>query len=211
MIRINLVPQKRSRQVDQGQQSLLLVLFAILVAGGLAYFFVHAPLAGEIESLRASTQSLDQDRASKEKDLKGYKELKDAVKVAEERKKVITRLNDARANPAHLLYELSSIVTGNRTPTMTKAMSQQIRENPNRDLATDWDPKHVWITKFAEKGGEFRLEGGAQSDSDMTQLALRLQASVYFRDVVPEGGQEAVDKDTGLSYYQFTIVGRVAY
>lgn len=211
MIRINLVPQKRSRQVDRGQQSLLLGVLILLMSGALVFFVVHSPVADEISSLEASTRSLQRDTAAKKQELKGYKELKNAVKAAQERKKVITRLNDARATPAHMLYELSTILTSKRTPTMTKAMSQEISENPNRELSSEWDAKHVWVNKFSEKGGLFTLEGGAQSDSDMTQLALRLQASVYFRDVVPEGGEEAVDKESGISFYKFTIVGKVAY
>jgi len=43
----------------------------------------------------------------------------------------------------------------------------------------------------------------------MTQLALRLQASVYFYEVVPVGGNE-VEED-GAVFYKFTITGKVAY
>lgn len=211
MIRINLVPQKRSRQTDKGQQSLLVGVFGIIVCGALAFFFVHQPLADEIDNLQSSTRSLDADTKAKKKDLKGYKELKEAVKSAQERSKVVTELNNARATPAYLLHELSNILSAKQLPTMTRVMSQEVRSNPNRELSPDWDAKHVWITSLVEKNGDFRLEGGAQSDSDMTQLALRLQASVYFRDVIPEGGQEASDKDSGISYYKFTITGKVAY
>ncbi|MCG8421125.1 MAG: PilN domain-containing protein [Proteobacteria bacterium] len=211
MIRINLVPQKRKGPAERGQKSLLLGVILLLAAGTLAYLFVHKPLAEEIETLHSATARLDQDNRDKRNQLKGYKELKEAVKAAEERKKVIARLDNARATPAHMLYELSSILTPRRTPTMTRAMSNEVKENPNRELSPDWDPKHVWITKFSEKNGQFRLDGGSQSDSDMTQLALRLQASVYFHNVVPEGGQESVDKESGITFYKFTIVGKVAY
>ncbi len=211
MIRINLLPQKRSRQVDRGQQSLLLGFLMLLVSGALVFFLVHNPLSEQIEALESSVKSLTDDTASKQKDLQGYPQLKKAVAAAAAREKVITRLNDARATPAHLLYELSSVLTSKRTPTMTKDMSEEISDNPNRQLSRDWDAKHIWITSFLEEGGRFTLEGGAQSDSDMTQLALRLQASVFFHEVVPEGGEEAVDKDSGVSFYKFTITGKVAY
>jgi hypothetical protein len=84
-------------------------------------------------------------------------------------------------------------------------------EDPNRGWAQGWDPKHVWIDSFEEVGGRFTLRGGAQSDSDMTQLALRLQASMFFTDVVPQQGDEALDRQSGASYYRFTISGRVVY
>ena len=45
----------------------------------------------------------------------------------------------------------------------------------------------------------------------MTQLALRMQASLYFKDVLPEKGDEVAEKGTGVSYYKFTISGTVVY
>lgn len=211
MIRINLLPQKRTRRRDPGTQQFLVIVFLVLVEIGALTTLLYLPLGEEVERLEATTADLARENKDKEKRLKGYKELKDAVAAAEERKKVIMRLNDARATPAHLMFELSSILTPKRTPTMTDAMIREFKENPNRELSPDWDAKHVWITSLTEKGGEFVLEGGAQSDSDMTQLALRLQASAYFHDVVPKEGKEFIDKDSGVSYYKFTIVGKVAY
>jgi hypothetical protein len=90
---------------------------------------------------------------------------------------------------------------------------QKLLESPagvNRRWQDGWDPKHVWITSFEEKAGRFKIDGGAQSDSDMTQLALRLQASMFFDNVIPEGGGEAKDPG-GVSYYKFTITGKVRY
>lgn len=211
MIRINLLPTKRNRQADAGQQSLLAGFLVVIVAAAAVFFLVHRPLVSEIDELQTKTKRITRDNKQKEKQLKGFKELKAAVANAKERKKVITRLNKARATPAHLLHELSLVLTSKRSPTMTKAMSKQVRENPNRELSPEWDAKHVWITRFTETGGNFRLEGAAQSDTDMTQFAKRLQASVYFHDIIPQGGTEAVDKESGISYYKFTITGKVAY
>jgi Tfp pilus assembly protein PilN len=183
----------------------------VLIVSALVYFLVHAPLEEELNRLKATNSNLARENSDKEKKLKGYKELKEVVKAAEQRKEGIMRLNDARATPAHLMYELSNILTSKRMPTMTAQMIKEINNNPNRQFSQEWDAKHVWITKFEEKEGKFKLEGGAQSDGDMTQLALRLQASVFFHDVVPADGKEAVDKDSSITFYQFTIVGRVAY
>lgn len=211
MIKINLIAQKRTRKRDKGEETVTLGLLIVLLAGGLVYFLVHRPLASDVEGLQRVTSTLARENREKEAKLKGYTELKEAVKAAEERTKVIMRLDQARATPAHLLHELSTILTPKRTPTMTTAMIKELEKNPNRELSLEWDSKHVWITRFAEEDGEFTLEGGAQSDGDMTQLALRLQASVFFHDVIPQGGQEAVDKESGINYYRFTIVGKVAY
>ena len=94
---------------------------------------------------------------------------------------------------------------------MAKKTGNGPEGDPNKRFDLAWDPTHVWITSFIEKGGEFTLKGGAQSDPDVTQLAKRLQASVYFMDVAPKGGAQTLDRDTGLQYYDFTITGKVVY
>jgi len=100
------------------------------------------------------------------------------------------------------LSYVSSHLLGSRLPrSFSKGMI----------LALDWDPKHVWITSFTETAGAFVLEGGAQSDPDVTQLAKRMQASVYFQEVTPRGGERLIDRDTGVTYYRFTITGKVVY
>jgi hypothetical protein len=57
----------------------------------------------------------------------------------------------------------------------------------------------------------FKLEGGAQTESDVAQLSKRLAASVHFLDVSPSGGERVTDQASGVNYYKFTITGRVAY
>ena len=94
---------------------------------------------------------------------------------------------------------------------MATRISEGPQGDPNRRLSLDWDPRHVWITSYTEKDGLFTLEGGAQSDPDVTQLAKRMQASVYFQDVSPRGGERVSDRTTGVSYYKFNITGRVVY
>lgn len=211
MIKINLSPQRRPKTVNKGQQSALVGFAVILAVMGGLFVQCHMPLQDDIERLRVSTSELTRENRDKREKLKGFEELKQTIGSAQERRDVILRLNRARAVPAHILHELSRILTPKRLPTMTEKMQKAMTDNPNRDLSLDWDPSRVWVTSLKEKDGAFVLEGGAQADSDMTQLALRMQASVYFIDVVPEGGSEMVDKNAGNPFYKFTITGKVAY
>lgn len=211
MIRINLAPIKRAAQKDRSQKELFLGLLIVIIVGLMVWFFIESPHKEKMTELDSTVSRLQRENSDKAKKLKNFKKLKKAVEDAEKQQAVIAKLNNARATPAHLLYELSGLLTSTRNPTMTDAMIKDAKDNPNRELSQEWDARHVWITSFKEKGGQFVLKGGAQSDSDMTQLAFRLDASVYFHDVVPDGGTEVVDKDTGSSYYKFTILGKVAY
>jgi Tfp pilus assembly protein PilN len=211
MIKINLSPQRRPKTSNKGQTSFLVGLLTVAVIGAGVYILDYKPLSDDLERLRVSTNELARANQDKEASLKGFDELKKTIDAAQERRDVILRLNRARAVPAHMLHELSRILTRRRVPSMSERMQQEMALNPNRELMLDWEPANVWITRFTEKDGSFRLEGGALADSDMTQLALRLQASVYFFEVVPEGGSEQVDKDNNTPYYKFTISGKVAY
>jgi hypothetical protein len=94
---------------------------------------------------------------------------------------------------------------------MAKLAGSTADSDPNKRFQPDWDPAHVWMTSFVDTAGVFRLDGGAQSESDVTQLSKRLAASVYFMDVTPAGGDRMLDRESGLQYYKFTITGRVAY
>jgi Tfp pilus assembly protein PilN len=122
----------------------------------------------------------------------------------------INRLLTAKVVPANVLHELGQIMSV-RGPTMTEQMAKLVDSDSNKKIQQDWDPQHVWLTAFDDKGGSFRLEGGAQSKEDVTQLSKRLAASVYFEQVTPQSGDRVNDKDSGLSYYKFTITGKVAY
>jgi len=212
MIKINLSPLRRPKTSNQGVR---MVILALLMWGGAAVcllVLVHLPLAEQIEALQSSVTTLQAENADKENQLKGYEELKKTIADAEARAEVVNRLNAARAVPAHMLFELSLILTPGKLPTITDEMRQQIDGGRLRELVRDWDPSNVWLESFTEdKDGKFKLEGIAQSDSDMTQLAVRLDSSIYFDDVVPIGGSENTDAQTGNSTYKFTITGKVAY
>jgi hypothetical protein len=97
------------------------------------------------------------------------------------------------------------------TEDMIKRTGNGPESDPNKRFQPDWDPSHVWLSGFTDSNGDFKLEGGAATESDITQLAKRLAASVYFADVIPAGGERVADPQTGATFYRFTITGKVVY
>jgi Tfp pilus assembly protein PilN len=214
VIKINLLVERKvrkSRRTEQGHQFILFGMLALAGVGIAVFFVVHQPLADEIDRLKAVNADVQKQNDEIAKQTKDLAKLQAAVKAAEEQERAIDRLRGARATPAWLLWELSNILTTGHQPSLTPEMQRRVESDPNRKWLQSWDPKKVWISEFEERTGKFKLSGGAQSDSDMTQLALRLQASMFFEDVQPEGGTEAADKKNGGSYYTFTISGKVRY
>lgn len=213
MIKINLLAQrKRTSRSDRGAQEILL---GLLVIGGLAvlvWLLMHRPLKNEISDIKATNQKISNQNAAKLQKLAEEKTVKAAVEALDKKKLAVAELEDLRTTPAYMLRELGRVMTPNRKPTMTKEMAREVEgASLHRKLSLEWDPKHAWITKFEEAAGVFVLEGGAQSDGDVIQLAKRLEASVYFDKVVSKGGKEFADKNSGITYFTFTITGRVVY
>lgn len=212
MIRINLLPQKKKgRRTDEaGQRAMLIGIGSIAAVAAAMFFLVHQPLQEKVDSAGKINATMKKKVKDLKNETKDFEEIESAFKSAQAQQDAIARLRSARATPAWLLHELATIMTKDRNPTMTKEMAKKVREDPNRGWVQGWDPKHVWISQFKENGGRFKITGGAQADSDMTQLVARLSASVYFKDVLPQSGKEVRGKG-GISYYNFLITGRVVY
>ncbi len=222
MIRVNLLPHRKvkrgfARMSSPGESSgkpAIVGLVALGVAAASVFFMLDMPKRQRLSEVAEATKQLQQQINEKNKALQGYAELKKAEEEANERAESINRLLATKVVPAHVLHELGKVLT-HEGPTMTESMAKLAGTtadgDPNKRFLAEWDPTHVWMTSFVDKDGKFVLDGGAQSESDVTQLSKRLAASVYFMDVTPAGGERLQDKDSGLAYYKFTITGRVAY
>ena len=230
MIKINLLPQKRGKQKagrgvaaaaspsaggGDGAKELALGLGALAATAVVVFFAVDKPRRDKIHDLNRAKADLNTQIAEKRKQLVGYEEMKKAKADAETRAAAINRLMAAKVVPAHVLHELGEILTPGRLPAMTEDMRKKVGNgpgsDPNKRFQLDWDPTKAWISGFTDKDGNFKLDGGAQSDQDVNQLAKRLAASVYFMDVTPAGGERVTDRDRNVNYYRFTITGKVAY
>lgn len=218
MIRINLLPQRRPKRVagrrpadDASARHLLYGVGALAAAALLVVLAVDLPTRSARARFRRDDATL-RDEIRKQKDLLvGFDDLQKAQVDAEARKQSIERLMRAKVVPAHVLHELGEILTPNRLPTMTDDMRKKVDRDSNKRFQQDWDPTHVWLSGYSDSNGAFKLEGGAQSESDVTQLSKRLAASVHFMQVAPTGGERVTDQASGVNYYKFTITGRVAY
>jgi Tfp pilus assembly protein PilN len=212
MIKINLLPQRKAkRQSEPGVRDLLIGLLVVLLASGAVIVLASRPKMEELDKQLASNRDFESELARRKAKIKDLPKLQKAVEEISGRGLAIEKLLEARAVPAHMLHELGEIMTAGRMPTMTKGMAEKVQKELGYQFRDDWDPKHVWITELAESKGAFTLTGGAESDGDVAQLAKRMQASTYFQDVSPTGGERLTDKDTGITYYAFTIKGKVVY
>jgi len=218
MIKINLLPQRRAKKraaSSDPSKHLMYGLLGLVGAAAVVALGIDLPKRSRLASMAEANQQLAGDIRSKTKQLEGYAELKKAADEADERYRSIRRLLSTKIVPANVLHELGEILMTGKRPKMTSDMLRRTGSgadsDPNKRFQDDWDASHVWLSAFTDTAGLFRLEGGAQSESDVTQLAKRLAASVYFSDVTPAGGERVADAQSGASYFKFTITGKVAY
>jgi Tfp pilus assembly protein PilN len=211
MIQINLLREKKAKRVPKGQNAMAIGFGSIVAAALAVYFFVHAPLVAEIESQAEANEKIKKSNDEMAAATKDYDVVNAQYQALLQQEEAIKRLSNARAVPAWFLRELASIMTKGHQPTMSPEMAERVKTDPNRQWNLGWDPKRVWITSIEEQNGNFTLRGGAQSDTDVTQLALRLQASVFFLAVVPEGGSSDKDAKSKVAFYRFTVTGKVVY
>jgi Tfp pilus assembly protein PilN len=219
MIKINLLPQKRAKlrvsTNEPGTRDFAIGVASLIGVAAVVFFAVDQPRRGHLADVRHSNDDLQKEINQKNQDLVGYADLKKLVDEADERAKSINRLLNAKIIPANVLHELGEILTTSHSPTMTEEMARKVGNgpdsDPNKKYDLTWDPSHVWLLSFDDNKGDFTLEGGAQAEADVTQLAKRLAASVYFSNVSPSREERVADRETGITYFHFTITGKVAY
>jgi Tfp pilus assembly protein PilN len=219
MIKINLLPQRKpKKQQEPGQLEALLALVGMAAAGAVVFVLVHKPATRERDRLTAEVAELQAKNAKARGKVADLPALQAGVDSETKRADSIVRLVGTTVLPDNVLHELSRILTL-EGPTMSDAMSKLTSGgnggDANKRFSQDWDPKHVWITSFSTKGEVFTLEGGAQAESDVPQLAKRMQASVYFNEVTSPLSVRveptATPGSTGTAYYKFTLSGKVVY
>lgn len=229
MIKINLLPQKRPKQravgggapmtAESGSSALLIGVVGLLAFAAVIFFAIDKPRRDKISEFNDGAERAKKDEAAAQAALAppnepSYADLQKEEADGKARAASIKRLMSAKVVPAHILHELGRILSTKGIPTMTDATLRRMSSAGSADATKqlqDWDPTSVWVTSFTDQGGAFKLEGGAQSEAAVPQLRKRLAASVHFIDVAEAGGERVSDPTNNVSYFRFTITGRLAY
>jgi len=212
MIRINLLQEKKkAARAERGQMSVLYAAIGLAAAAAAVFFFVHVPLQNKLDDVKAENDKRSKNIKQLQEATKEFDTVQTQLTAAKEQEDAIKRLNNARAVPSWMLFELSNVLTKDHKPTMSPEMAERIKNDANRQFSPGWDPKRIWVDSLDEKDGTLAISGGAQATTDVTQFALRLQASVFFTDVQPTTVTAAVDSASKLAYYKFTLTGKVLY
>jgi type IV pilus assembly protein PilN len=181
MMRINLLPAKKSARTETVQQQLL-AFAGVLVVTIVACFVWWALKSKEAENRAATVKAKQQELAQLDKIIGEVNEFTTKKKELEEKLQVIQTLKKGKTGPVRALDDLAT-------------------EIPNR----------VWLVKMEETASRITFEGRAIDHEDVSAFMKALQKSKYFKNVVLGYSKIAKEAKDRVEIYEFKITCQVNY
>jgi len=212
MIRINLLPQPRRVERQEGSQLWMTVILVLLLAEVAGFFVWHGQLSEELELRQRTNRELQAQIDQSKRTVANHGEVLKKLEELRSREAAIQQRLAARTGPTAVLLELARMLTPGRGPSVSpEKLSQIRRENPLSMHNPGWDPRRLWLTSYVEKNRSVKLDGSARNGEDVSELARRMNLSDYFTDVKLLPGQKSKDKKTGLQLVDFQLEAKVQY
>lgn len=212
MIRINLLPQKKRARQEIEQKQLIYMGFSLLVVVGGVVFF-HIQTEGELADVQRANEAIQADIDRFKAELGDYDKIKAQREELMHQQETIKKLEQARTGPVFLLREISEILTMGKGPTFDRQRyAEVLRRDPNAGFNAAWDTRRVWLASFEENRQRVRIKGAAKSNEDVAEFLKRLQASIYFKNVVLESTtQTGGGSGTSVKHVTFNLSTGVVY
>lgn len=212
MIRINLLPQPRRVERQEGSQLWMVAILVLLLVEIAGFFVWHGQLAETLEQQQQRNRVLEAQISQSKKSVANHGEVLKKLEELRSREAAIQELQTARTGPTAVLLELARMLTPGRGPSISPEKLNQVRrENPLSMINAGWDPRRLWINSYVEKDRNVRLDGSARNGEDVSELARRMNLSEYFTDVKLLPGQKSTDKTSGLQLVDFQLEAKVQY
>ena len=214
-VRVNLLAArketKRAAAGGESQAWLGIVGLALLLEiGGLGLW--HSMMNNDLKKLTSDNAGVQAQIDKIKKDTAEHPQIKAQLAELKDREDAISKLQAARTGPTAVLLELSRILTPSRGPTVDHDKLEQLkRDNPTAVPNPNWDPRRLWLTKYAEVDRSVKMEGLARDGEDIAEFMRRLGVSDFFYDVKPLPATETADKDTKIQLKQFAVSAKVRY
>ncbi len=211
MIRINLLPQKKQRKADAGQKQLVYMAFSwLVVLGGVVVF--HMSVQSDLDGIVRDNQVIQADIERFKAELGDYDKVRAQREELMRQQDTIKSLEEKRTGPVFLLRELSEILTPAKGPTFDRLTYEEtVRRDPNSGFNAAWDTRRVWLESFEEQERSVKIKGAAKSNEDVAEFLKRLQASVFFKDVVLESTSAVSTSRNDVKHMTFNLSTGVIY
>jgi type IV pilus assembly protein PilN len=222
MIRINLLPQKRTlrRKGETGAQDvgggesqawLAFVLGAVLLEV-IVLLFVYKAKQDELTRVQKHNAELTGNIDNIKREISKHAEIKAQLKELRDREEAIGKLQSARTGPTATMLELSRLMTPGRGPTIDRDKLEQMkRDNPTAVPNASWDPRRLWLTSYKENNRLVKVGGNARDGEDVSEFLRRLSLSDYFYEVKLLPAAKSVDTASKQEVVKFEMQAKVRY
>lgn len=215
MIRINLLPQKRTQvrgAPPPASQKWLLVVLGAVVIEIIGLFFFHRGKLDDLDAQNKKNQAIQAQIDDIKAKVKNHEDIKKQLAVLRAREDAIAKLQVGRTGPTAVLLEVAQLLTPGKGPTVDQERLNQLKkDNPLAVYNPGWDSRRVWLTGYLESERNVRIEGLARDAADVSELAQRLKLSVYFYDVQILPGKKEIDQKTKMELIAFALQLKVRY
>jgi len=213
LIRINLLPQKRElKRGPEADQRWLLVVLGVVVAEIVLLFLLHQVKREELAKQVRKNAELSSQIEQIKKTVANHADVKAQLETLRAREDAIQKLQQARSGPTAVLLELSRVLTQGHGPSVDPDVLAQLRrDNPTAAYNPVWDPKRLWLTSFQETDRVVKIDGLARDGDDVSELARRLNLSMYFADVKLLPASKTVDVESKLDVIGFQLQAKMRY
>lgn len=154
MIRINLLPTKKTKKAVVVEKQLLYIIAGVIaLAAILGFWWVSLNMkTASLKEEKIHVQAMAEDLKKKIQEVENFEKDK---KVYEEKIAIIEGLKKRQDLPVHMLDELSKAI-----------------------------PDGLWLSRFTEQSSAINIEGVAFSNDEIVTFVNNLKASTMFQDVV---------------------------
>jgi type IV pilus assembly protein PilN len=170
MIRINLLPFRKARKIENIQRQV--TIFAIVLAvimGGMLYY--NSVLSSKINKLDTKVTEIKAEISRVEKKAKQVDKLKKILQTLNQKIEVIQNLETKRKEAVNLLASMTEIVA--EQPELSAEIE-----------AKDQKPyKRLWFTGFQASGDSIKIQGIAVDNKTVADFMTRLEFSNLYVDV----------------------------
>jgi len=214
MIRVNLLPGRKTKRAGEGSQRQLVFMGAGVVLGVVGIVAVHMQKSSELEELQRANNIVQSDIDRLKAEMGDYDKIKAQREELLKQRRTIQALEASRTGPVFVLREVSEILSPGKGPTFDAVDYQnQLMRDPNAGWNPSWEPRRVWLDSFDETGKRVAIRGAAKSNEDVAEFLKRLNLSVFFKDVTPESTSQVASGGAGSSikYVNFNLSASVVY
>lgn len=221
MIRINLLPQKKTArrkgeaseaESSEGSQAWLAFVVGAVLLEVIVLLFFYKTQQDKLANWQKKNTELTANIDAIKRETANHTEIKNQLKELRDREEAIQKLQSARTGPAAIMLEMTRILTAGRGPTVERDKLEQLkRDNPTAVFNANWDPRRLWLTKYAEKDRQVKIAGMARDGEDVSEFLRRLTLSDFFYEVRLLPANKGTDPVTKIEVIKFEMSAKVRY